>query len=70
MAFKSLCSVVLDKMLKTGQEVEVSKPDLVYKDERDLDKEGCVLEEASDLEGLLHNFPDGRGVRIIVNIDG
>ncbi|KAL5264582.1 hypothetical protein ACHWQZ_G005611 [Mnemiopsis leidyi] len=69
LAFKTLCSVVLDKMLKTGQEVEVSKPDLVYKDERDLDKEGCVLEEASDLEGLLHNFPDGRGVRIIVNID-
>ena len=69
-AFQTLCSTVLEKILRFSEEVEVSKPDLIYKDEQDLDGEDHVLENAEDLKRMLQSFPGGQGVRIIVRING
>ena len=69
-AFQTLCSTVLKKCLKCSEEDEVSKPDLIYKDEQDLDGEDDVLENAEDLKRMLQSFPGGQGVRIIVRVNG
>ena len=69
-AFNTLCSTVLEKVLKCSEEDEVSKPDLIYKDEQDLDGDEHVLENPEDFKNMLQSFPGGQGVRIIVRVNG
>ena len=70
-AFENLWRTVSEKMLRRSPSVELSKPEMVYKSEGDLNEEESTrLEEATDLEGLLEEFPGGKGVRVIVTING
>ena len=43
---------------------------MVYKPENDLDGNSTELVEASDLEGMLNEYPGGKGVRVIILKDG
>ena len=69
-AFRNLCKTVNEKLLKLDSSAEISKPEMVYKPETDLDGDENTLEDFRDLEGMLEEYPGGGGVRVIVAING
>ena len=65
---KEACSNVLRNHIKSGE-----LPDLVmvYKPEDNLlDGDVIQLDEGDDFEGMLDEYPGGKGVRVIINTDG
>ena len=69
-AFEILCRTVNKSMLKHNPAAEVSKPEMVYKPEGEMNGEENSLEDENDFEGMLDGHPNGEGVRIIVTMTG
>jgi hypothetical protein len=68
LSLKEACRNMLQQYLKPSG--EIPEIEMVYKAETDLDGDDVNLDEADDLEGMLDDYPLGKGVRVIINTEG
>ena len=67
-SLKETCKKQLEPHIRSGTDL----PELVmvYKPEDDLEGDDVNLDDETDFEGMLDEYPQGKGVRIIINTEG